>query len=73
MRGAGMHHVEMITLATTCTCCGQDLPPPAKRTTVYLERSAVDGKWYPRGELPSQHESDGAFPFAKACAHQLRQ
>lgn len=63
-----MYQIEKITLAGTCTHCGEHLPPPAKRTTVYLERSSIDGRWYLRGELPPTHESDGIYPFAKACA-----
>jgi hypothetical protein len=63
--------IERLTLASSCAKCSGELEPPAKRNTVYLERSATSGRYYPRGALPAGHRSDGVQPYCKACAGTL--
>jgi len=35
---------------------------------VWLELSNTDGYYYPIGELPEGHVSQGGFEFGRACA-----
>jgi hypothetical protein len=48
-----------------CTRCNEKLNP---KTMVWLELSNTDGKYYPEGELPEGHVSQGGFEFGRACA-----
>ena len=50
--------------AKYCNCCGRKLND-AK--TDWLELSFRTNVWYLPGECP-QDESQGCFPFGKACA-----
>ncbi len=47
-----------------CERCNEILNP---NTTVWLELSNTDGKYY-RGNIPKGHTSQGAFAFGRACA-----
>ena len=59
--------VERLTLSSACHVCGCELRPPAKRNTVYMERS-TGGAWFARGRLPVGHVSAGVWPFCVSCA-----
>lgn len=48
-----------------CERCNELINP---KTAVWLELSNTDGKYYPEGEIPEGHESQGGFSFGKACA-----
>ena len=49
-----------------CENCGKDL----KYTeAAWLELSQTHGRYYQ--EIPKGHESQGAFPFGKACAKKV--
>jgi len=51
-----------------CEKCNEILKP---ETTVWLELSNTDGKYYPDGQLPEGHISQGGFSFGKACAKRV--
>lgn len=46
-----------------CERCGEKLNP---KKVKWLEFSNTDGNYYTT--LPSNHKSQGAFPFGTACA-----
>ena len=48
-----------------CERCNEKLNP---KTTVWLELSMTDGKYYPSDKFPEGHESQGGFSFGRACA-----
>ena len=48
-----------------CERCNEKLNP-AK--AVWLELSISDGNYYPEGQFPISHESQGGFSFGKDCA-----
>jgi len=51
--------------AIYCGRCNEKLNP-AK--AVWLELSITDGNYYPEGQFPISHESQGGFSFGKDCA-----
>ena len=51
----------------SCHHCGRTLD---ENKAVYLELSFKTGRWYDEGECP-QEESQGGFPFGKACARKM--
>lgn len=51
-----------------CEKCNEILNPG---TAVWLELSNTDGKYYPEGQLPEGHISQGGFSFGKACAKRV--
>ena len=48
-----------------CHLCDK---PIAEGTKVWLELSNSDSHFYPEGELPAGHESQGCFAFGPSCA-----
>jgi hypothetical protein len=47
-----------------CECCGRKLH---EGRMAWLEKSFKTNRWYEPGECPPD-ESQGCFPFGKACA-----
>lgn len=48
-----------------CERCHKVINP---KKAVWLELSNTDGKYYPEGQLPEGHVSQGGFSFGRACS-----
>lgn len=48
-----------------CERCNEKLNP---NKVVWLELSITDGNYYTPEKFPSEHESQGGFPFGKSCS-----
>lgn len=50
-----------------CECCEKALNP---ETMVWLELNTITARYHREGEVP-EAESQGSFPFGKACAKRV--
>jgi hypothetical protein len=48
-----------------CERCNEKINP---KKTIWLELSIDDGNYYLPKDFPKNHNSQGAFPFGKACS-----
>jgi len=60
--------VHGITEPETCQCCGRILND---RTMVWLELNCRTGRYVANGVFLPDEESQGFFPFGKACAEKM--
>lgn len=51
-----------------CIRCGECL---AHFNVTWLELSVDSGRYYAEGAFPTGHQSQGGFPFGRACAESV--